>query len=187
MKFYNNFLRFFKFNNKINLNTENNYSGAGCIFTDNKLVLCGYQPYKKNPYISGIGGKKIDNETEYIKTAIRELIEELFDIHNLSDKIYNKLYDIKPKKIMSNDYDNNYVCCVYDFNQLNRMLGILISYNLESNLYSVFPSNISDLIFNRHIKNAEISHLCLLPVVNNNIIIDNEFNKDIKLLSKCIK
>jgi len=88
---------------------------------------------------------------------------------------------------MSNDYDNNYVCCVYDFNQLNRMLGILISYNLESNLYSVFPSNISDLIFNRHIKNAEISHLCLLPVVNNNIIIDNEFNKDIKLLSKCIK
>ena len=169
----------FKSNNNSDDNIDN-YVGAGCIFTNNKLILSGYQPYKKNPFISGIGGKKLENET-YKKTALRELIEELFNISNISNTIIDRLLLINPIKIQ---YFNKYVNCIYNFNQLTHILDILNYYNTKSNLYLIFPRNIEDLIFNRNIKNGEISHLCLLPVINKKIIIDIEFNNDINLLSE---
>jgi hypothetical protein len=170
-----NLFKCFKPDNIFDLN---NYTGAGCIFTDDRLILAGYHPSKKIPYISGIGGGKQENET-YIITALRELIEELFNSYNISDKILNDLITIVPIKIQ---YTNNYVNCIYNFNQLNDILEILDYHQFSSELYNRFPINYNDLIFNRKITNGEISHLCLLPVINNNIIIDTNFNNDIKIL-----
>jgi hypothetical protein len=158
----------------IPLNT--NYTGAGCIFTDNILILAGYQPYKKTPYISGIGGKKQENET-YSITAIRELIEELFDIKDLSPNILNELSYKFPKPTHV-QYTSSYINCIFTFNQLNQILDIVSSLHINSKLYFVFPKNITELLFCRTIKEGEISHLCLLPVIPN-LKIDEEFNNDI--------
>jgi hypothetical protein len=162
-------------NSKKHLDDINNYTSAGCIFTDNTLILAGYQPYKKTPFISGIGGKKQKEET-YAKTAMRELTEELLNIYDLSPNIYQDLYSIKPLHIQ---YANGYVNCIFNFDQLGQILEIVSLYNVESNLYTTFPKNITDLIFTRTINNNEISHLCLLPVINTNIQIDKDFNNDI--------
>ena len=176
-----NLFKCFKSKDNFDLNNDpnfNNYKGAGCIVTDNNLILAGYHPFKKTPYISGIGGGKQKNET-YIITALRELVEELFNSYNISDILLNDLISVKPIKI---HYTNNYVNCIYNFNQLNEMLDILDYHQFVSELYNRFPINYNDLIFNRIIKNGEISHLCLLPVINNNIIVDTDLNNDIKIL-----
>jgi hypothetical protein len=165
-------------------NDLNNYTGAGCIFTDNILILSGYQPHKKIPYISGIGGKKQNNET-YIITVIRELIEELFDIKDLQSNIFKELSDTFPKPTHI-QYTNNYVNCIFTFNQLNQILDILSSFNINSKLYPIFPKNVTELLFWRTIKDGEISHLCLLPVIPN-LKIDEEFNNDIIKLCDATK
>ena len=154
----------------------NNYNSAGCIFINNSLVLSGYQKKKTNYFISGIGGKKQNEDVNYIHTAIREMIEELFEIYIIPNKLLEELYEIKPLKI---NYSNKYVNIVYSFDHLDEMLEILYSYNLKSPLYISFPSCLNELIFNRKINNNEVTHLCLLPFVKTEIKIDKNFIKDI--------
>jgi len=153
------------------------YTSAGCMFYNTTLILGGYHPKKK--YISGFGGKKEGNEN-YKETAIRELLEELFNIKKISNKALNEIYNIKPIKIQ---YTNKYVNLIYSFDQLTEILDILDYYKSVSSLYDSFPICMTELIFNRKIKeNIEISHLCLLPNVNNSIKITSDLNNDIKLL-----
>ena len=92
-----NLFKCFKSKDNFDLNNDpnfNNYKGAGCIFTDNNLILAGYHPFKKTPYISGIGGGKQKNET-YIITALRELVEEL-----LSVKITVETLSVDAKRLL---------------------------------------------------------------------------------------
>jgi hypothetical protein len=172
----------------MDISSDNNfdtYTGAGCIFTNNTLILAGYQPYKKIPYISGIGGEKQKDET-YIITVIRELIEELFDIKDLSSNIFNELSYKFPKPIHI-QYTNRYVNCIFTFDQLIQILDILSSLHINSKLYPIFPKNVSELLFCRTIREGEISHLCLLPVIPD-LTIDEEFNNDIiKLYREILK
>jgi len=149
---------------------------AGTFFTNGNLVLCGYQQNKKIPNISGFGGKKEDSDPTLTYTAIRETLEELFDIkpdNNLINIII-KYIDIK-KIIIHNDY--HMVVC--SFEDLELMLNILFLQNIKSNLYDILPTNISEIIFKRNIDiNSEISHLCLLPL-KENVQINTDFIQDI--------
>ena len=65
------------------------YKAAGVIFTNNTHIIAGFQQDEQtNEYaFSGIGGKKEDPDNANPKfTAIREMLEELFDIQvNLLD------------------------------------------------------------------------------------------------------
>lgn len=152
------------------------YTSAGCFFTDEKLVLCGYQANKKNPSISGFGGKKNESDKTYIDTAIRETLEELFDI--IPDKQIIKYIILKiiHKKII---VQNNYYMLVYTLDDLELILDILIQKEITSKLYDVMPRTISELIFKRKINEiSEISHLCLLPNINK-INIHHDFVQDI--------
>ena len=74
------------FTRLVNINAENveNFRAAGSVFTDSKIILAGYQPRKKKPFISGIGGKREEGES-YMDTAIRETVEELFEF---KDKVF---------------------------------------------------------------------------------------------------
>ena len=150
------------------------FKGAGILFTNNNLFLCGYQPNKKVPIISGIGGKKELNET-IIQTAMRETVEELFDIKInliLIDEINKHLIY---KKLL---YSNNYYTLIYSFDDLEILLNILNKL-IKSDLYELFPLNISDLIFKRKSKLiSEISNLCLLPL-EKDLLIDSELIHDI--------
>jgi hypothetical protein len=108
------------------------------------------------------------------------MIEELFNIFVIPDKLLNEIYEIKPLKI---NYSNKYVNLVYSFDQLDDILEIIHAYKLKSNLYYTFPTCINELIFNRKILNNEISHLCLLPIVKSQIKINTDFMNDIFLLN----
>jgi len=154
------------------------FDSAGMIFTDNNLVLCGYQPHKKTPIISGFGGKKKDNET-YIQTSIRESLEELFDIIPIN-KIINIInMNIIHKKLI---IQNNYYMLTYTFDDLELILKLLNKYNVVSSLYDTFPLNINDLIFKRKFDiKSEISHLCLLPL-KEKLEIDPNFIQDVHVL-----
>lgn len=175
-----NFKKINPIDNTLLNNTE--YNASGCIFTDNNLILAGYQPTKRKPFISGLGGMKKTNEDCFI-TALRETIEELLEIGDVPLSIINKIRsNIKPVKIIQN---NDYIIIVYTFKDLEKILKIC---NKQKSLvYDKIPIKLNDLLFNRkNIKDTEISHLCLLPVIYNhdinNPFVDKYFLSDLSLL-----
>jgi len=176
--FQNKFTR-----NQIFLIDLNDYNAAGIIFTDKIHILGGYQPHKRTPFISGIGGMKELSET-YMITAIRETLEELFDLENIpSILLYELVEKLKDKPIMQND---NYISVICTFEDLQIICNLLKEHNIVSRLYGEIPNNLSDLIFKRKInKDSEIAQLCILPLVNHNIknpFIDSYFINDINQL-----
>lgn len=151
------------------------YTAAGVLFTNGSHVLGGYQPHKKHPCISGIGGNKNEHET-YVQTAFRECIEELFEIKTIPKRLFTKLTAITPKNILQSD---TYINIVYSFEDLEVFLRHIKSFGLKSPLYSVFPKSIQDLILNRRMtESAEVSHLVLLPLLPT-ITINSYFLADI--------
>ena len=137
------------------------FKAAGVVFTDGKLILAGYQPLKKTPFISGIGGSKEPGES-YKETALREMVEELFEVPPPAGLIA-ELKKHKPNRVL---HTGTYVRLVYTFEDLDAMLKLMKTYSLKSPLYDTFPETLMELLFERRPKaKVEISHLCLLPVV----------------------
>ncbi len=141
------------------------HMGAGCVFTDGKHILCGYQPHKKKPGITGIGGHKEGEET-YLQTAYRETIEELFHVTNTTipvGLIDTLIRTLRPKKIKMK---KGYVLVTFDFTDLQLLLKLCKKAGLRSPLYRRLPKNLLETIQLRDSNpKAEISSLCLLPVV----------------------
>ena len=140
-----------------------NFMGAGCVFTDSKHVLAGYQPHKKFPCISGIGGHTEKGET-YYQTAYRETVEEIFHVKNVSPQLIQALSTQLPPKREENH--KNYIILHYNFKDFKKFLNICKKSGLKSPLYKKFPQTVMESIRTREISDdAEISHLCLLPVI----------------------
>lgn len=154
------------------------YTSAGCIFTNGIHILGGYQPNKQTPCISGIGGKRDDCE-EFVQTAMREMLEELFGIYARPDFVSALMAIPYERLIISGDY----VSLVYSFSSLEKILAELVHLNAVSPLYNEMPLTLIDLILKRIVGvDSEISHLCVLPVVNHprgTPFIENCFMKDI--------
>jgi hypothetical protein len=155
------------------------FTAAGVIFTDGKLMLAGYQPKKTHPFISGIGGSKKDYETPH-DTAIRETLEEIFNIETVQTQIIDFIkISITPSKTIKN---GGYVCFVYSFNDLEKLLDIISKLGITSHLYNPMPQTLSELMLNRDTTiETEISHLCLLPLVkhdNKDPLVDINLIKD---------
>ena len=153
------------------------FTGAGCLFTNKQHILAGYQPTKKTPYISGIGGSCNEGE-DYIVTAIREMLEELFMIYPSTELINNIQTIVKYKDVLTN---GSYINFVYSFEDLEDIMNYLGISN-TSILYSVFPKTVSELILNRLEYESELTTLVLLPC-KNNIIIAHELIQDINMIS----
>jgi hypothetical protein len=156
------------------------YSSAGCIFTNGRHVLGGYQPSKATPCISGIGGKK-EGDEEFIETAMREMLEELFGIYNRKDLTKSLMAIPYERLLISGDYLN----VVYNFDGLVKILEELRNLYAVSSLYMELPLTLTELILNRLPVDSEISHLCLLPVVKHTRgtpFVENCFMKDIVML-----
>lgn len=146
------------------------FKAAGVAFTNGIHVLAGYQPHKKHPSISGIGGSREPGEF-YMQTALRECVEELFEPTSIPKSLLPKLAQIAPQKVIQS---GSYINAIYSFEDLQAMLSIMMRLGLRSLLYEKFPKNLTELIMNRVTtatgalssdKAAEISHLALLPVV----------------------
>lgn len=158
------------------------YKGAGCFFHDDKHCLAGYQPRKKSPLISGIGGNKERNEV-YVYTAFRELIEELFEpripipgelINLLGNKI--KYHNVHVTK--------GYVILDYGFDDLVKILKLCKQFGLKTPLYKTFPLTLHQVIHDRiPIHSSEISHFALIPMIlyrDASTIVQKDFIRDIR-------
>ena len=144
------------------------FKAAGVAFTNGVHVLAGYQPHKKHPSISGIGGSREPGES-YMQTALRECVEELFEPTSIPKALLPKLTEIAPQKVIQS---GSYINAIYSFDDLHAMLKVMKRQGLRSPLYETFPKNLTELIMNRiptgalsGDKAAEISHLALLPVI----------------------
>jgi hypothetical protein len=142
------------------------YHGAGLVFTDGKLILTGYQPLKKKPFISGLGGSKQDGDVDYFHTAVRETLEELYDLEIIPDNLIAHIRGIFTKTAIHES--NGYIFLKMDFTDLKILIGLVKAFGLKSRLYDIMPKTISELLLNRkilHDEKTEITHLCLLPLV----------------------
>lgn len=154
------------------------YEGAGCLFTNNQLVLAGYQPNKTTSYISGIGGSKMPGET-FQRTAYRETLEELFHVNKFPAGLIESIELIlEPKRVVQN---STYVLIVLSFTDLELILRACRYYKLVSPLYDSIPLKLNDLILNRNLDpTAEITHLSLIPLAKN-VVIDPYFVEDLNI------
>lgn len=166
-----------------------NYTSAGCIFFNDQFVLAGYQPRKQKPFLSGLGGKREENET-YEITALRETIEELFEIQTVPLTWIQTIQDQVPSKGFLKN--GEYISVLYSFDDLQQILQILQKTGISSELYDEFPVNLLALLFGRKQLQypAEISHLSLLPFVHHSSdtpFVSPYFVKDLRLLHQKIK
>ncbi len=152
---------------------------AGCLFTDGKLVLAGYQPGKSTPRISGFGGKPNGDESPTY-TAYRETMEELLGHKSIPEHFIFELRQfMKPKKVIQ---QSDYYILVFSFEDLEQILKMAEMYMKKSEYYETIPVTLQELIFNRsNYDKAEVQQLCLLPLVKG-IYIDKYFQEDINLL-----
>lgn len=157
------------------------FTGAGCVFTDGIYVLSGYQQNKCVASFSGIGGKRKGDES-YIVTALRETIEELFDVENVPMTLINELKLLMPRRVCQID---GYVSLIYTFDDLKRILSIVSKSKplFKSKLYDRLPLTLEELVYKRKINSGcEVSYLIVVPMINYNTVrpfMDPAFMKDL--------
>ena len=136
---------------------------AGILFTDKSMVLAGYNA--RTGKITGIGGKKNGNELPY-QTAVRETIEELFELEYIDTHVLKTLSEYLKFDICIASPD--YTTFVMSFCDLEFILNFLLKFNLKSTVYPFMPRTINELLFMRLDNDkAEISKLVLLPCKSN--------------------
>ena len=136
---------------------------AGIFFTDANLFLCGYSQHKNK--ITGIGGKKENNELPY-ETALRETLEELFEFHNIPFELTNELNaSLRFDNVISSKSYTNFIMSFHD---LELILNIVNKYNLKSRVYKILPKNFDELVYQREfVNNTEFSRLFFFPLKEN--------------------
>jgi hypothetical protein len=156
---------------------------AGCLFTNGIHVLAGYQPNKPFPSINGIGGKP--EEGESVVTALREFLEEVFGIYDCVKGIV-ELRALMPRRVLE---QKRYVTYIYDFNDLVKMLEIVSGLGVSSPLYVEIPRSLIELLFTRLPVKSEISHLCLLPLVQHGThpFVEPYFLRDLSKVHSLLK
>lgn len=149
---------------------------AGIFFTNENLFLAGYKSYYG--HITGIGGKQKKDETLF-STAIRETLEELLGIHDV-EPFEIELFEtaIKPFKQFENCGYTHFCCTFTDLTLFLRFAYII---RKKSVFYTLFPSTLEELLLERkNAEDSEISHLTILPCVQN-IHIAKHLVEDINL------
>ena len=115
---------------------------AGIFFTDEKIFLCGYSQHKHK--ITGIGGKKQNNELPY-ETALRETLEEIFEFDNIPFD-FNKI-----KKLKNEQYwDYIYKCYTFCLKLYRLVYGIdadISGRNFLRNIFYTFKNDNVKAIF----------------------------------------
>jgi hypothetical protein len=152
---------------------------AGCLFTDHRHVLAGFQPHKPKKIISGFGGKGQEGETPF-QTAWRETLEELFELP--SPTIQQLIDEIMHMIPYEQAYLNgNYSIFVYSFQNLLELLRICETRHIQSPLYDTFPTELFELILYRNPKpTSEVQQITLLPAVMTTQL-DPYFLQDIRV------
>lgn len=156
------------------------FFGAGILFTseDNCSVLYGFHP-KLNRW-SGFGGKRRNHE-EAIETAVRELVEEIFGIFNLSEECILELSSCI-QSIPKNNAD--YILYIEHESCLFKIAYILDSNNYVSPYYLSLPKNSFELNRFRQLKEGmeitQIDYFLIKELQDKRGLITKEFYSDIQ-------
>jgi hypothetical protein len=136
---------------------------AGILFTDGNLALAGFSQHKC--CITGIGGKPKGTEALF-QTAVRETIEELFELEEIPEALLALVCSsFKFDKLLCT---SKYTTFVMPFSELDKLFLYLKMFDLKSKVYSVLPLNLMELLFTRVPSNSvELSHLVLIPCTYN--------------------
>lgn len=119
------------------------YKSAGCLFTDSKTFLSGFQ--RKQQKWTSFGGKKYHGETPFM-TAMREVVEELFEIR-MSQQTLGILVCTIPFSFQN--HDGSYIYYKYPFETIFQIIDILYSEGYQSPLYDSWPCSLEELVFRR--------------------------------------
>ncbi len=163
---------------------QTDYMGAGCVFTNGRVILGAVH---QTGMISGIGGHRERTDVDYVQTAHREFLEEVFgvDAKDIPEALYTKLRTIQPLYIQEpSSAETPYVNIVYGFHALEKMMKYVRDHHMPTSMYrAAHPCSVSDLIFWRHYSEAaEIPTLVLLPVLPSlctGNLIAPEFSEDV--------
>jgi hypothetical protein len=153
------------------------FSAAGILFQDDTKFLSGWNPSIDS--WSGFGGKRRGFETS-IETAIREVVEEIFQVNLDTNDISALEEQLSPFDFRQN---GDYVVFFMNVSSLFQISLFLEKKGYRSPLYDSFPTTVTDFIEKRKIPEQheyEISHLCLL---NADFVgkIDRYFKSDLRL------
>jgi hypothetical protein len=100
-----------------------------------------------------------------VETALRELVEELFEVRPVSKELQKDLEKhVKPSFTICNQ---GYTILQFSFKDLETMLERMSHFQVSSSLYEDLPKTVGDLVLKRKVSSrSEISHLVLLPFVS---------------------
>lgn len=155
-----------------------NFSAAGMLFQDGDRFLSGWNP--SLTAWSGFGGKRRGNETS-IQTAVREVVEEIFQVNLVREDINTLEEELSPFDFKQN---GEYVVFFMNVSSLFQISVFLEKKGYRSPLYSSFPANVVDLIEARRLPEGnpyEVTHLCLLDANFSSAPVDKYFRSDLLL------
>jgi hypothetical protein len=160
------------------------YKAAGVLFLEGPAALAGIQKHrlvaegKLGAKLSGFGGRKEEEDIDWVHTAYRETIEELFDVEKVPFHLIHELRGTIPYRehIQSGSYFNLRLT----FEDLKLLLKITAKHIPISSLYKKMPLTLNDLILKRSPQvTSEIGALALVPVFQMSEI-DSDFSGDLK-------
>jgi len=161
------------------------YQGAGILFVEGPVALAGIQKYRKvltgaaDPRLSGFGGRKEEQDIDWIHTAFRETIEELFGLDTVSVTLVQLLRAKVPYR--ASFKIGEYWVLQSSFEDLRLLLAIAAK-QIRSPLYSKMPLTLEELIVHRKPQpTSEIGALALVPLVP--ATVDVNFLEDLKRAS----
>lgn len=159
------------------------WTGAGLVFTNGDLILCGYEPHKKIPAIYGIGGKRESTDTTYYHTAFREAFEEILGVGPPVSLVGALVGATRPQKTVK--VGGGYIMIQYTFADLVRFLEIMRSAGVRTLFYTKAPRTVEDLIMRRLCRvSTEMTHLCVLPVVQPAPTVSRDLASDIEGIAR---
>jgi 8-oxo-dGTP pyrophosphatase MutT (NUDIX family) len=141
-----------------------NFSSAGILFKDSgdekSTYLSGWNP-KLNAW-SGFGGKRRGDETAW-KTALREVIEEIFGLRIKKESLHILFETISPTEFFQND---TYVCFLCSLSTLFEISTYLEGFGYKSPFYIKFPITIDELLVSRTCETVKFPELTDLQMVS---------------------
>jgi len=158
------------------------YQGAGILFLEGPVALAGIQKHRQvlkgsvEPRLSGFGGRKEAQDIDWIHTAFRETIEELFGIEDVSVSLVQLLRAKVPYR--ASFKAGEYWVLQSSFEDLKTLLT-LVAKHIQSPLYSKMPLTLEELITRRSPQSiSEIGALALIPV--SSPYVDVNFSEDLR-------
>ena len=161
------------------------YQGAGILFVEGPVALAGIQKHRlvltgaTDPRLSGFGGRKEEQDIDWIHTAFRETIEELFGLEEVSMSLVQRLRAQVPYR--ASFKIGEYWVLQSSFEDLKILLRIAAK-QITSPIYSKMPLTLEDLIVHRKPQpTSEIGSLALVPLAP--ATVDVNFLEDLKRAS----